>query len=84
MLQTSYVLKTEILQSLSLKSAAYKQERLQIESGLWWRAYGNSNVSFSKEMVHIFHGIISFVCLFYQYVHNYYLTIIKAKEIYVS
>ena len=34
MLQTSYVLKTEILQFLSLKSAAYKQERLQIESGL--------------------------------------------------
>ena len=47
-------------------------------------AQSNSNVSFSKEMVHIFHGIISFVCLFYQYVHNYYLTIIKAKEIYVS
>ena len=29
----------EILHFLSLKSAAYKQERLQIESGLWWRAY---------------------------------------------
>ena len=25
---------------LTSKSAAYKQERLQIESGLWWRAYG--------------------------------------------
>ena len=34
MLQTIYVLKTEILQFLSLKSAAYKQERLQIVSGL--------------------------------------------------
>ena len=33
-LQAVYVLKTEILQFLSLKSAAYKQERLQIESGL--------------------------------------------------
>mgnify|MGYP001448745966 FL=1 len=30
----------EILHFLSSKSAAYKQERLQIESGLWWRAYG--------------------------------------------
>ena len=39
-LQTIYVLKTEILHFLSLKSAAYKRERLQIESGLWWRAYG--------------------------------------------
>ena len=33
-LQTIYVLKTEILHFLRLKSAAYKQERLQIESGL--------------------------------------------------
>ena len=33
-LQTIYVLKTEILHFLSLESAAYKQERLQIESGL--------------------------------------------------
>ena len=41
MVQTSYVLKTASLPFLSLKSAAYKQERLQIESGLWWRAYGN-------------------------------------------
>ena len=40
-LQTIYVLKTEILHFLSLKSAAYKWERPQIESGLWWRAYGN-------------------------------------------
>ena len=40
-LQTIYVLKTEILHFLSLKSAAYKWERLQIESGLWWRAYGS-------------------------------------------
>jgi hypothetical protein len=39
-LQTIYVLKTEILHLLSSKSAAYKQERIQIESGLWWRAYG--------------------------------------------
>ena len=39
-LQTIYVLKTEILHFLSLKSAAYKRERLQIESGLWWREYG--------------------------------------------
>ena len=39
-LQTIYVLKMEILHFLSSKSAAYKQERLQIESGLWWRAYG--------------------------------------------
>ena len=41
-LQTIYVLKTEILHFLSIKSAAYKRERLQIESGLWWRAYGTS------------------------------------------
>ena len=33
-LETIYELKMEILQFLSLKSAAYKQERLQIESGL--------------------------------------------------
>ena len=33
-LQTIYVLKMEILHFLSSKSAAYKQERLQIESGL--------------------------------------------------
>ena len=33
-LQTTYGLKTEILHFLSLKSAAYKRERLQIESGL--------------------------------------------------
>ena len=33
-LQTIYVLKTEILHFLSLKSAAYKRERPQIESGL--------------------------------------------------
>ena len=33
-IQTIYVLKTEILHILSLKSAAYKRERLQIESGL--------------------------------------------------
>ena len=33
-LQTIYVLKAEILHFLSLKSAAYKRERLQIESGL--------------------------------------------------
>ena len=39
-LQTIYVLKMEILHFLSSKSAAYKQERLQIESSLWWRAYG--------------------------------------------
>jgi len=39
-LQTIYVLKVEILHFLSSKSAAYKRERLQIESGLWWRAYG--------------------------------------------
>ena len=39
-LQTIYVLKMEILHFLSLKSAAYKRERLQIVSGLWWRAYG--------------------------------------------
>ena len=26
--------------NVSLKSAAYKWERLQIKSGLWWRAYG--------------------------------------------
>ena len=39
-LQTIYVLKMEILHFLSSKSAAYKRERLQIESGLWWRAYG--------------------------------------------
>ena len=39
-LQTIYVLKLEILHFLSSKSAAFKQERLQIESGLWWRAYG--------------------------------------------
>ena len=38
-LQTIYVVKTEILHFLSLKSAANKRERLQIESGLWWRAY---------------------------------------------
>ena len=44
-LQTIYVLKTEILHFLSLKSAAYKRERLQIESGLWWRAYGIWNIS---------------------------------------
>ena len=49
MLQTSYVLKTEILQFLSLKSAAYKQERLQIESGLWWRAYGKQRLSNTKQ-----------------------------------
>ena len=42
-LKTIYVLKTEILHFLSLKSAAYKWERLQIKSGLWWRAYGNKN-----------------------------------------
>ena len=40
-LQTIYVLKMEILHFSSSKSAAYKQERLQIESGLWWRTYGN-------------------------------------------
>ena len=39
-LQTIYVLKTEILHFLSLKSVTYKQERLQIESSLWRRAYG--------------------------------------------
>ena len=39
-LQTIYVLKTEILHFLSSKFAAYKRERLQIESGLWWRGYG--------------------------------------------
>ena len=39
-LQTIYVLKMEILHFLSSKSAAYKREWLQIESGLWWRAYG--------------------------------------------
>ena len=39
-LQTIYVLKREILHFLSSKSAAYKQERLQIESGLRWRVYG--------------------------------------------
>ena len=33
-LQTIYVLKTEILHFLSLKSAAYKRERHQIKSGL--------------------------------------------------
>ena len=26
--------------NVGLKSAAYKQERLQIKSGVWWRAYG--------------------------------------------
>ena len=40
-LQTISVLKTEILHFLSLKSAAYKREWLQIESGLWWRVYGS-------------------------------------------
>ena len=35
------MLKTEILHFLSLKSAAYKREQLQIASGLWWRAYGS-------------------------------------------
>ena len=39
-LHTIYVLETKILHFLSLKSAAYKREQLQIESGLWWRAYG--------------------------------------------
>ena len=43
MLQTIYVLKMEILHFLSSKSTAYKQERLQIERGLWWRAYGILN-----------------------------------------
>ena len=43
-LQTIYVLKMEILHFLSSKSAAYKRERLQIESCLWWRAYGSSFV----------------------------------------
>ena len=33
-LQTIYVLKVEILHFLSSKSAAYKQEQLQIKSGL--------------------------------------------------
>ena len=33
-LQTTYVLKMEILHFLSSKSAAYERERLQIESGL--------------------------------------------------
>ena len=32
-LQTIYVLKTEILHFLSLKSAVYNRERFQIESG---------------------------------------------------
>ena len=40
-LQKIYVLKTEILHFLSIKSAVYKQERLQIENGLWWRAYSS-------------------------------------------
>ena len=30
----------EILHFLSSKFAVYKRERLQIKSGLWWRAYG--------------------------------------------
>mgnify|MGYP007048741390 CR=1 FL=1 len=34
----------EILHFLRLKSVAYKQERLQIKSGLWWRAYGTLNI----------------------------------------
>ena len=38
-LQTIYVLKTEILHLLSLKSAVYNRELFQIQSGLWWRAY---------------------------------------------
>ena len=35
-----YVLKNKNSSFLSLKSAVYKRERLQIEIGLWWRAYG--------------------------------------------
>ena len=51
-LQTIYVLKREILHFLSSKSAAYKRERLQIKSSLWWRAYGTCTFKFfSQEMV---------------------------------
>ena len=37
-LQTIYVLKTNILHFLSLKSAVYTRERLLIKRGLYWRA----------------------------------------------
>ena len=47
-LQTIYVLKIEILHFLSSKSMAYEHERLQIESGLWWRPYGTNN----KVLIH--------------------------------
>ena len=43
-LQIIYVQKVEILHFLSSKSAAYKRERLQIESGLWWHTF-NANLT---------------------------------------
>ena len=36
----------KILHFLSSKSAAYKIERLQIESSLWWGAYGRLKIQF--------------------------------------
>ena len=49
-LQTIYVLKMEILHSLSSKSAAYKQERLQIERSIWWRTSGRSSTYGEKNI----------------------------------
>ena len=45
--QTIYVLKTEILHFLSLKSAVYTQERLLIKSGLWW-AHGMNTIAYGN------------------------------------
>ena len=45
-LQTIYVLKTEILHFLSLKSAVYTREQLLIKSGLWWRVYSSFSNNF--------------------------------------
>ena len=34
--------------NVGLKSTAYKWERLQIKSGLWWRAYGKCKIAGSN------------------------------------
>ena len=52
-LQTIDVLKMEILHFLSSKSVAYKRERLQIESGLWWRAYGSNFRNKERPAMHV-------------------------------
>ena len=44
-LQTTYVLKTEILRFLSLKSAVYTQDRLLIKSGTYFIGLQESRIS---------------------------------------